>query len=61
LRRVSLAALIAVRPGHQARLIFRPRRARRGDTRKGFTETDYASWTPLSSSWAACSSWPGKA
>jgi putative transposase len=40
--RVSLAALIAVRPGHQARLIFRTHRARRGDKRKGFTETDYA-------------------
>jgi hypothetical protein len=40
--RVSLAALIAVRPGQQARLIFRTHRARRGDKRKGFTETDYA-------------------
>jgi len=41
-RRVSLAALIAVRPGCGPRLIFRTHRARRGDTRKGFTETDYA-------------------
>jgi DDE superfamily endonuclease len=40
--RVSLAALIAIRPGHQARLIFRTHRARRGDKRKGFTEQDYA-------------------
>ena len=40
--RVSLAALIAIRPGHQARLIFRTHRARRGDKRKGCTETDYA-------------------
>ena len=40
--RVSLAALIAVRPGCRPRLIFRTHRARRGDTRKGFTETDYA-------------------
>ena len=40
--RVSLGALIAIRPGHQARLIFRTHRARRGDKRKGFTETDYA-------------------
>ena len=40
--RVSLAALIAVRPGCQPRLIFRTHRARRGDKRKGFTETDYA-------------------
>jgi hypothetical protein len=40
--RVSLAALIAVRPGYLPRLIYRTHRARRGDTRKGFTETDYA-------------------
>ncbi len=40
--RVSLAALIAVRPGCRPRLIFRTHRARRADTRKGFTETDYA-------------------
>ena len=40
--RVSLAALIAIRPGHRPRLIFRTHRARRGDKRKGFTETDYA-------------------
>jgi hypothetical protein len=40
--RVSLAALIAVRPGQRPRLIYRTHRARRGDQRKGFTETDYA-------------------
>jgi hypothetical protein len=40
--RVSLAALIAIRPGCRPRLIYRPHRARRGDKRKGFTETDYA-------------------
>jgi putative transposase len=40
--RVSLAALIAVRPGQRPRLIFRTHRARRADKRKGFTETDYA-------------------
>jgi transposase len=40
--RVSLAALIAVRPGCRPRLIYRAHRARRGDKRKGFTETDYA-------------------
>ena len=40
--RVSLAALIAIRPGHRPRLIFRTHRARRGDERKGFTEADYA-------------------
>jgi putative transposase len=40
--RVSLAALIAVRPGQRPRLIFRTHRARRGDKRKGFTENEYA-------------------
>jgi transposase len=40
--RVSLAALIAVRPGCRPRLIYRTHCARRGDKRKGFTETDYA-------------------
>ena len=41
--RVSLAALIATRPGHQARLIYRTHPGgRRDDRRKGFTETDYA-------------------
>jgi hypothetical protein len=40
--RVSLAALIAVRPGQRPRLIYRTHRARRGDKRKGFTEADYA-------------------
>ena len=39
---VSLAALIATRPGHQARLIYRAHSGRsRNDQRKGFTETDY--------------------
>jgi DDE superfamily endonuclease len=43
-KRVSLAALIAVKPGQQPRLIYRVHRPRkrRGDQRKGFTETDYA-------------------
>ena len=40
--RVSLAALIAVRPGQRPRLIYRTHRARRGDKRKGFTEHEYA-------------------
>ena len=40
--RVSLAALIAVRPGQRPRLIYRTHRARRADKRKGFTEADYA-------------------
>jgi hypothetical protein len=43
-KRVSLAALIALKPGYRPRLIYRVHRARRrrGDQRKGFTETDYA-------------------
>jgi len=43
-RRVSLAALIAIKPGCRARLIYRVHHARRhrGDRRKGFTEMDYA-------------------
>ena len=40
--RVSLAALIAVRPGQRPRLIYRTHRGRRGDKRKGFTEHEYA-------------------
>jgi putative transposase len=40
--RVSLAALIAVRPGHRPRLLYRTRARRPGDRRKGFAETDYA-------------------
>jgi hypothetical protein len=41
-KRVSLAALIAVRPGGRPRLIYRVHHGRRGDKRKGFTETGYA-------------------
>jgi hypothetical protein len=42
-KRVSLAALIAVKPGCRPRLIYRVHRGRRGkDQRKGFTEADYA-------------------
>jgi hypothetical protein len=42
--RVSLAALIAVKPGHRPRLIYRVHRGRPPgrDRRKGFTEVDYA-------------------
>jgi hypothetical protein len=41
--RVSLAALIATRPGCQPRLIYRTHLGgRRDGTRKGFTEADYA-------------------
>ena len=43
-KRVSLAALIAVKPGQRPRLIYRvhKNRRRRGKQRKGFTEADYA-------------------
>jgi hypothetical protein len=42
-RRVSLAALIAVKAGQRPRLIFRDHRGpRRGEKRKGFTEADYS-------------------
>ena len=43
-KRVSLAALICVKPGCRPRLIYRTHtgRKRRRDPRKGFTETDYA-------------------
>jgi putative transposase len=42
--RVSLAALICIRPGCRTRLIYRVHhgRARGKDRRKGFTEADYA-------------------
>ncbi len=40
--RVSLAALIAIRPGCRPRLIYRVHRRRAGEKRKGFTEKDYA-------------------
>jgi DDE superfamily endonuclease len=42
-KRISLAALIAIKPGCRPRLIYRVHRGRRGkDQRKGFTEADYA-------------------
>ena len=40
--RVSLAALICVKPGCRPRLIYRVHRARGSDRRKGFTEPGYA-------------------
>jgi len=40
--RVSLAALLATRPGRRPRLVYRTHRARRADQRKGFTEREYA-------------------
>jgi putative transposase len=43
-KRISLAALIAIKPGCRPRLIYRVHNSRRHgkDQRKGFTETDYA-------------------
>jgi hypothetical protein len=43
-KRVSLAALIAIKPGCRPRLIYRVHHGRGHgkDRRKGFTETDYA-------------------
>ncbi len=43
-KRVSVAALIAVKPGRRPRLIYRthPGRRHRAGQRKGFTETGYA-------------------
>jgi putative transposase len=60
-KRVSLAALIAVKPGQRPRLIYRVHAGRRrGDKRKGFTETDYARLpAPPASSSARRSSWSG--
>jgi putative transposase len=40
--RLSVAALVAVKPGHQPRLIYRTRCGRRGGGRTGFTEAAYA-------------------
>ena len=40
--RVSVAALLATKPGHRPRLIYRTHSGRRDSRRKGFTEADYA-------------------
>jgi putative transposase len=40
--RLSLAALLAIKPGHRPRLLYRSYRGRRGGRRRGFTEADYA-------------------
>ena len=40
--RLSVAALLATKPGQRPRLIYRTHRGRRGARRKGFTEADYA-------------------
>lgn len=42
-KRISLAALVAIKPGQHPRLIYRVHKTRRRqDQRKGFTEADYA-------------------
>ena len=40
--RISVAALLATKPGQRPRLVYRTHRGRRGAGRKGFTEADYA-------------------
>ena len=40
--RISVAALLATKPGQRPRLVYRTHRGRRGGGRKGFTEADYA-------------------
>src|SRR3954449_9021861 len=40
--RVSVAALVATKPGHRPRLIYRTHRGRRGARHKGFAQADYA-------------------
>jgi hypothetical protein len=65
-KRVSLTALIAVKPGRRPRLIYRTRTRRPGDKRKGFTETDYARFLdaahqqlagPIVVVWDKCAVW----
>src|SRR6185437_16056634 len=56
-KRVSLAALIAVRPGRRPRLVYRTRARRPGSKRKGFTETDYARFPAPRASSSAGRSW----
>src|SRR3954464_10816440 len=40
--RLSVAALVATKPGSRPRLVYRTHHGRRGSGRKGFTEADYA-------------------
>src|SRR3954451_7160742 len=40
--RLSVAALVAIKPGQRPRLIYRTHRRRRSGGRRGFTEADYA-------------------
>ena len=59
-KRVSLAALIAVRPGQRPRLIYRMHRARRRTGAKASPRRSTPGcWTPRTSSSAARSCWSG--
>ena len=57
-KRISMAALIAIKPGCRPRLTYRAHvgRTPRKDRRKGFTETTPGSWMPRTSS-SAGRSW----
>src|SRR4051812_30807997 len=64
--RLSVAALVAVKPGVRPRLIYRTRRGRRASRRKGFTEADYAALLdaahrqlggPIVGVWDKCAVW----
>jgi hypothetical protein len=59
--RLSLAALVATKPGQRPRLIYRTHTGRRHRVgrREDFTKADYAGWTPPTSSSAARSCWSG--
>ena len=59
-KRVSVAALIAVKPGHRPRLIYRVHAARRGDSARGSPRrSTRGCWTPRTSSSAGRSCWSG--
>ena len=55
--RVSLAALVCIKPGCRPRLIYRVHRGRSKDRRKGFTEADYARLPAPRTSSSAARSW----
>src|SRR3954452_7972608 len=64
--RLSVAALVATRPGSRPRLVYRTHRGRRGGGRKGFTEADYAALLdaahrqlggPIVLVWDKCAVW----
>src|SRR3954451_987932 len=64
--RVSVAALVATKPGQRPRLLYRTHHGRRASRRKGFTEADYAALLdaahrrlggPLVLVWDKCAVW----